>query len=105
MMIYEGEISCPVCSGELKYYDHVHRIMKGKEGTKQIIEVRRMQCKKCHKIHRELPDEILPYLHYERDIVVGVYNGWITPETLGFEDYPSETTMSRWHGRLFKLEP
>lgn len=83
-MIYEGEISCPVCSGELKYYDHVHRIMKGKEGTKQIIEVRRMQCKKCHKIHRELPDEILPYLHYERDIVVGVYNGWITPETLGY---------------------
>ena len=46
--------------------------MKGKEGTKQIIEVRRMQCKKCHKIHRELPDEILPYLHYERDIVVGL---------------------------------
>lgn len=38
MMIYEGEISCPVCSGELKYYDHVHRIMKGKEGTKEQLE-------------------------------------------------------------------
>lgn len=96
-MIYKGEISCPVCSGELKYYDHVHRIVKGKEGNKRTIEIRRMQCTQCHKMHRELTKEILPYLHYEREIVVGVSNGWITPETLGFEDNPSETTMSRWH--------
>lgn len=53
-MIYKGEISCPVCSGELKYYDHVHRIVKGKEGNKRIIEIRRMRCTQCHKIHREL---------------------------------------------------
>lgn len=41
-MIYKGEISCPVCSGELKYYDHVHRIVKGKEGNKRTIEIRRI---------------------------------------------------------------
>lgn len=86
-MIYKGEISCPVCSGELKYYDHVHRIVKGKEGNKRIIKIRRMRCTQCHKIHRELTKEFLPYLHYEREIIIGVANGWITPETLGFEDY------------------
>lgn len=100
-MIYKGEISCPVCSGELKYYDHVHRIVKGKEGNKRIIKIRRVRCTQCHKIHRELTKEFLPYLHYEREIIIGVANGWITPETLGFEDYPSETTMSRWHRLRF----
>ena len=26
----------------------------------------------------------------------GVIEGYITPETLGYEDYPYEATMNRW---------
>lgn len=51
---------------------------------------------KCGVLHRELTEEILPHKHYEADIIFGVIEGLITPETLGFEDYPCEMTMLRW---------
>lgn len=38
-------------------------------------------------MHRELPDFIFPYKQYEAEIIIGVLEGFITCETLGFEDY------------------
>lgn len=66
----------------------------------------RLRCCNCHAVHRELPDFIFPYKQYEADIIIGVLEGLITCETLGFEDYPCEMTMIRWHlfpPRLFLL--
>lgn len=39
---------------------------------------------------------MLPYKQYEAEVIIGVLEGLITCETLGFEDYPCEMTMSRW---------
>jgi hypothetical protein len=50
----------------------------------------------CGALHRELPEELLPYKQYEAEVIIGVLEGLITCETLGFEDYPCEMTMSRW---------
>lgn len=36
-MIYEGEVICPVCGGNLKLYDHVMRIIREKKGEKDHI--------------------------------------------------------------------
>lgn len=88
--------TCPDCGGYLKYYDKVKRIMRMKGGGKRWIRVKRFRCIVCRKIHRSLPDFILPYKHYEAEIVKGVVNGFITSETLGFEDYPCEMTIKRW---------
>ena len=98
-MISDNQSICPKCGGQLKYYDHVQRLVRTKFGNKKWVAIRRLRCRSCHAVHRELPDFIFPYKQYEADIIIGVLEGLITCETLGFEDYPCEMTMIRW--RLF----
>ncbi len=95
-MISDNESICPKCKGTLKYYDSVKRLVRTKYGRKKNVLLRRLRCTKCHSIHRALPDFIFPYKQYEADIIIGVIEGLITGETLGFEDYPCEMTMFRW---------
>ena len=89
-MISDNQSICPKCGGQLKYYDHVQRLVRTKFGNKKWVAIRRLRCCKCHAVHRELPDFIFPYKQYEADIIIGVLEGLITCETLGFEDYPCE---------------
>lgn len=95
-MIRNNSSICPVCGGRLKYHDKVSRILRVKSGRKTYVKLRRLRCINCNKIHRELPDNILPYKHYDADIIQGVTEGLITSDTLGYEDYPCEMTMIRW---------
>lgn len=88
--------TCPECGGTLKYYDYVKRIVRTKGGVSWHIKLRRFKCVECNSIHREIPDVIYPYKHYEAEIIDGVLSGIITPDTLGFEDYPCEMTFKRW---------
>lgn len=95
---------CPICGHPLKHRDHVKRIMKGKEGEVRWLRIRRLVCthESCYSIHRELPDILTPYKHFETDIITGVLDELITPDTKGFEDHPSEETMQQWH-QWFRL--
>lgn len=95
---------CPICGHPLKHRDHVKRIMKGKEGEVRWLRIRRLVCTNaaCHSLHRELPDMLAPHKHFEIDIIAGVLDGLVTPDTKGFEDHPSEETMHQWH-RWFRL--
>ncbi len=105
-MISDNQSICPKCGGQLKYYDKVQRLVRTKFGNKKWVTIRRLRCCKCRAVHRELPDFIFPYKQYEADIIIGVLEGLITRETLGFEDYPCEMTMIRWRSfppRLFLL--
>lgn len=95
-MVISNASKCPKCGGRLKYYDKVPRIVRTKGGQVKEVRLRRFRCVECKSIHRELPDYIFPYKHYKADIINGVLDGTITPETLGFEDYPCEMTMARW---------
>lgn len=87
---------CPDCGGKAKRYDKVKRKVKSRDGKESFIFVERYRCTICNKIHRVLPDDLLPYKQYEKDIIEGVLEGHITNETLGFEDYPCDLTMSNW---------
>jgi len=42
-----------------------------------------------------MPDDILPYKRYEREVIEGVQEGLITQDVLGYEDYPSAKQMER----------
>lgn len=95
-MIEKNDKICPKCGGELKYYDSVKRIVRTKGGISKTISLRRFKCKECNSIHREIPEDIMPYKQYEAEIVLGVIEGLITCETLGYEDYPCELTMKNW---------
>lgn len=99
-MITEGETACPVCGGELKYYDQVPRILRAKNGETEWVKLKRYRCLTCGRVHRALPDNVYPYKQYDAEIIRGVLEGLITSETLGYEDYPSERTMERWRSSL-----
>ena len=55
-MISDNQSICPKCGGQLKYYDHVQRLVRTKFGNKKWVAIRRLRCCKCHAVHRELPD-------------------------------------------------
>lgn len=46
--------------------------------------------------HNELPDCLVPYKHYEAEVIAGVLDEVILPDDLDSEDYPSFSTMLRW---------
>lgn len=102
-MISVNESSCPICGGNLKYYDTVRRIVRTKARITKKAYIRRFSCQQCGHMHRELPDYIFPYKQYEAEIIVGVVEGLITSSTLGFEDYPCEMTMKRWRARYLQF--
>lgn len=56
----------------------------------------RRYCKTCGKVHRLVPADVMPYKQYEKEMILGVREGFITPDTYGFEDFPSEKQMDRW---------
>lgn len=87
---------CPDCGGITTYYDTVHRIVRTKGRVTKLIAIPRLRCKKCKCTHRLLPPDIFPFKQYEAEVIRGVREGMITPDTKGFEDYPCEMTMTRW---------
>lgn len=43
-----------------------------------------------------LPDCLVPYKHYEAEVITDVLDEVILPDDLDSEDYPSFSTMLRW---------
>lgn len=95
-MVKVGVTVCPYCGGVLEHYDTVQRTALGKRRVKKTLYIDRDRCQQCGRYHREIPDTIYPYKQYEADIVDGVKEEWITNETLGFEDFPCDSTIIRW---------
>ena len=87
---------CPVCGEPLSYRDSCERIMRLEGGDRQRFLIRRLKCSNCGRIHRELPDCLVPYKHYASEVISGVLDGVVTPEDDDSADYPCETTMRRW---------
>lgn len=102
-MISDNILICPKCGGGLKFYDKVSRIMRTKGKSTKYIKLRRLKCLECSAVHREIPAFLFPYKQYEAEVIKGVLEGLITPETYGYEDYPCEMTMARWKAHKIHL--
>ena len=87
---------CPECGHHLKYRDSCPRHCKLEGGEKVWVQIRRMKCPHCGKLHRELPDFMVPFKHYKVEIISGVIDGIVTADDEDSEDYPCMTTMERW---------
>ena len=87
---------CPVCGEPLSYRDSCVRIMRLEGGRRRRFLIRRLKCCNCGKLHRELPDFLVPYKHYASEVISGVLDGIITPEDDDSADYPCERTMHLW---------
>lgn len=60
------------------------------------IQLRRLYCKHCKKLHLELPDCLVPRKHYALEVIENVVDDVSTPEDETTETYPVEKTMARW---------
>lgn len=87
---------CPHCDSRLKYRDSCIRYIKAEGGKNIRLLIRRLKCIRCKRLHRELPDSIVPFKHYSAEVISGVLDGVIRAEDLDTEDYPCEKTMDRW---------
>ncbi|WP_369293235.1 DUF6431 domain-containing protein [Clostridium boliviensis] len=78
---------CPICGHPLVLRDHVKRIVKGKGDEIRWLLIRRLSCTndKCNAIHRELPDLLALFKHFETDIIAGVLDCLIPPDTQGYQ--------------------
>lgn len=99
-MIRDGVFTCPDCGGELKHYDSVLRIVRTKGRSTEHVRISRRRCVDCGHTHRVLPAYLYPYKQYEVEVIYGVLEGIITPDTYGFEEYPEESTMRYWKRNL-----
>lgn len=91
-----SEIMCNRCGCRMAGYDHVIRKVKVEFGKTIEIRVPRAKCPNCGRVKRILPNEILPYKQFRRDIVIGFMDGTKSYYELEYEDYPCEVTVKRW---------
>ena len=47
--------------------------------------IRRFRCQNCRSYHNELPDCLVPYKHYEAEVIAGVLDEVILPDDLDSE--------------------
>ena len=99
MFLVESSVTshmCPVCQSAMHYRDSRKHIRKKEGGIKEFLVIRRFRCDRCQSYHNELPDCLVPYKHYETEVISGVLDGIVSPDDLDAEDYPSLPTMLRW---------
>lgn len=95
-MVKVGVSSCPKCGGKLEYYDTVKRILKEENGKITWKYIQRLSCENCESYHRVIPNYILPYKHYRKDIVIGFVTGYLDVNDIDYEDYPCDATINEW---------
>ena len=95
----ENVPGCPCCGGQLRYRDSRLRIRKHEGGGRDFLSIRRFRCTACESYHNELPDVLLPYKHYEAEVISGVIDGIVTPHDQDSEDYPSIFARFSWNHR------
>lgn len=88
--------ACPVCGDTMKHRDYAPRKLKKEGGEEEWFNIPRAYCKKCKRLRRLLPDFMLPYRQYSKDIISGVLKGQISEIDLEYEDYPCGVTIDRW---------
>ena len=90
-------VNCPDCGAALEKKDWVKRskVHAGGNKTWRWIEVRK--CVNCGRNHRLIPDDQVPYKHYEGVLIEKVVDGALSEDDmLEIENYPCDDTMARW---------
>lgn len=94
---------CEKCGTILIYYDRTSRIVRKKNRHTTLLYIPRYRCKTCNIVRRIIPENLYSYKQYDSEIIKGVIYGYITPDTIGYEDYPCESTMIRWKKEASKI--
>ena len=94
-------VPCPYCGGLLSYRDSVFRNVKNLLSEVRRFLLRRLLCQVCEKLHRELPDIIQPYKHYETDVIQAVIEDSEDMSSCGADN----ATIRRWKAEFASAKP
>lgn len=83
--------------GQLIFRDYCRRILRQEGGDSEWIMIPRHRCNNpgCRKLHRILPDILVPYKHYQEEVIVDSLDKRIDPACS--DDRPSEQTVRHWN--------
>lgn len=90
MIDNQEKVSCPDCGGNLVRRGNKKRTIIHEDGSKQIFSLKRYYCEVCKKTHTEIPEFIVPYKHYHKEVIEKVKGG--NTETFCGDD----STIRRW---------
>lgn len=96
MIISEEVHYCEKCGGRLRRRDKRRRIHKLEGGKKEWYIIDRLKCEGCGRMHNAIPDCLVPYKHYDAQLIEDVADGTISEADPQAEDYPCEGTMKHW---------
>jgi hypothetical protein len=68
-------MNSPCCDADVVKFGTTTRLLISDDGTKLTLIIRRLQSKKCKKIHNELPDIVVSYKHHCAKTVKGIIEG------------------------------
>jgi hypothetical protein len=94
-------VACPLCGGLLCYRDSVFRKLKNLASEIRLFLLRRLLCQVCGKLHRELPNIIYPYKHYEADVIQAIIEEREEASSCGADN----ATIRRWKTDFVAAEP
>jgi len=92
---------CSLCGGGVEYRDSVFRYVKNMLSETRRFLLRRLRCQICGKLHRELPDIIQPFKHYESDVIQSVIDDSEDAKKCGADN----RTMRRWKSEFIEAKP
>lgn len=83
-------MKCKYCGGDCISWGYRKRKLKLGDGLYDILEVPRYRCKTCLRTFTVYENEILPGVHFSKNIVEGKVETY---------EYPSDRTIRRWKRR------
>jgi len=92
-----SEYLCPICKeGKLIFRDYCKRIVKHEGGEAETILIPRHRCgnPRCKKLHRMLPDFLVPFKHYTEDVISDAVSDRLDINKTN--DEPSVPAILRW---------
>lgn len=102
--VISKEISiCPVCGEVLCLYGCRTRIMINEEGEQSYLEIQRLYCETCHRIHHELPSILIPYKRYTQKAIQEVIDGYLQDTQDTITVVADEKTIYNWISWFFTL--
>ena len=80
----------------LLFHDCCMRSVRHSGGDREWLEIPRHRCNnpRCRRIHRMLPDFMLPHKHYEQPVVRDALDGHLDLDEAG--NAPSAESIKRW---------
>ena len=87
---------CPCCHRKLHTHNYKSRIDRSYNGSTRFIEICRYQCSSCQRMHSGLPDFLVPYKHYEVEVIENAVDDVIEPGAPEADNYPCTGAFKNW---------